>query len=960
MKVRRRRLGEPKVCWWIGIAFVLMANVGGEGQAQSGGDPWTDALANVESLRRVEEERQRTRGEAIDLLAQRCRDSLRQASSALSLPPGEIGRERSLDAAFLALEQCAESLHGRLKSHRQAADEEAVFDAVKERLRDVRSILPVAGPAADPYSAIPPSELPRPEPGTTPPASTGTTSTVDAETVDSETVDSETVDSETADSETVGTETVLPEGGPPPVLDRAAWLELEAVVEELEAQRRARRAQHLERISNLLAEVADSRWQLAPKISKAGRARAAQGFFTELSDEIEAVPDILRQRLLQARRTVRAWPALLTDVLTLRGWLWEAGVLLALALIWWRWRHRAEGFSRQVSRWLEDGSERRRTTTVIGWPQATGRLIDAGAVVWTACLDGLLLLAVYVLLMFRVEGSAPWVVMGLLWLGWRLIPSLAILGIASPIEQRPALMVGNRGVRDRIAMTLRSLVLWGALSLFVMTFMRQVLVGFRLHEAAQVLARWLLLALVIYLLHRWAPLLRRQVRRLGDDRWNRWLGSAGRGPVANLFKAACAVGYLCLRLIVQQVARLSGKEGDFSWWTLRLARGDLQESQKVRQPLTPSERRQIETSEMTLSRTDELKELEHNLGAWQEVGERGLTALIGERGAGKSQVLRRIARRVEEGELGSGLTVVQWRLQERSFGVVEALRWMVRNLRRSQDGASATAQEEPAGAMDLATLQATVVALLEARPPTLFLVDDVHYLVLRTVGGFDAFKAIKTQMYASSERHFWILGFHRPAWAYLQAVAVDVNLDVFRTRLDLTPWKAEELATWLSGRTQAAGFELDFSRLVRRGPFDDESQQEQDRARQAYWQLLANASSGNPDVAMLYWLDSLCQDTPGQRLAVTLFEEPPAARLAGHGDRELFVLAALWMHGRLDPETLAEVLNMPLGKVEMSCRHLDSIDVVNERAGLGFAIEGRWRPPVGRLLRQRNFLHWEG
>lgn len=878
-----------------------------DGPQVDGASALGEATQQFEALQQAERQRQELADEALRSLRQSCETRRQETTAALSQLPGNLSRQSALDNAFLRLEVCAISLHDWLRQFREAA---ARSDTAR-------------------------SDTARSD------------ATRGAKTQDA--------DLQAFEAQLQNSLARLSSSEAEPSAETTSWLHLEAVVEDETRRRQEQRATDLDGVLDLLAAATRSRWQLAPKVSESIRTSAAEGLFTELYDEIEALPEVLRRQAESWLQSSRAWPAMLAEVLALRVWLWKAGLLLVLTLLWRRWRRRAEDFCRRIGHWLKNGSRVRPSVSKATWPSSTDRLVQAAAVLWTSCLDASLLVLFYALLLHRVEGSAPWVVIALLWICWRLVPALATLGIASPIEQRSALMVGNRSVRDRIAMTLRSILLWGLASLLLLTCIRQVLVSYRLYELAQVLTRWSLLLLVIYLLDRWAPLLRRQMRRLGDSRWSRWLGSPAKGRLANILKAACTTLYLCSRLLLLGVNRLFGGKGDLSWWTLRLARSDLQEGQKVRQPLEPEERQRIENSAMQLSRADDMDRLQRSLAQWQEEKGRDLAALIGHRGSGKTYFLDRLAQRVEAGEMGEGLEVTRWLLAQRLFGAEEALHWVLERLQEDQDGDAATDQPKTE-----ADLRASIRALLEARPPSLFLVDDMHYLLLRTVGGFDAFKAIKTCMYESSSRHFWVLAFHRPAWSYLETVAVDINLDVFRTRLKVDNWKEEELATWLSGRTQEAGFELDFSRLVRRGPFDDESQQDLERARQSYWQLLTNASSGNPEVAMLYWLDSLCHESSGKKLAVTLFEEPSSTQLASQDDRVLFVLTALWMHGRLDPKTLVDVLNMPIGKVEMACRHLDSIDVLNERQGLGYALEGRWRPPVERLLRQRHFLHWEG
>lgn len=738
-----------------------------------------------------------------------------------------------------------------------------------------------------------------------------------------------------------------------------AWQDVRRQVFRLEQGRREFRDGELHRVLDTLADSAGSRWGLQSEVSTQQRVLSSEGLFTEMGHEVRALPEVLHHRVDHLSGLGGTWSGMLIDLLALRTGLWKAILLLLMLLVWRRWRLQARPLVHRLVGWSQDSAARRGLAMT--WPKATERLVEAGTTTWTACIDALAWLALYGLLFYGNAVVTPWLVIVLLWIGWRVVPAGARLAIASPIERRPALLVGNRTVRERIVVTLRSILMWSLLYLLAATVVRQVLASYRLVEGVQLVARWALLVLVVFLLDRWAPLLRRQCRRLVESRWSLWLSRAPRGRLAGVLKAAFTVLFLLARLVLQGASRFLGGDGNFSWWRMRLARGDLQEHQKVRVALTEDEQQRIRQAEMQLVRGDVMERLQRNVAAWQRGQQRGLAALIGDQGCGKSSFLSRLAQQMEkapEGEdaLADGiqpLRVVRWQLDRHLVGRCDGLRWVWQQLQR-EDASSPEASAE-SSAEDL---QELIHRRLESLPPSLFLVDDVHMAVRRAVGGFDAFKALKRCFYESSQRHFWVLAFHRPVWSFLQAVAVDVNLQVFRTRLQLEAWSDDELATWLSGCTRQAGFELDYSRLVRRGPFDDESKEEADRARQAYWQLLTNASSGNPEVAMLFWLDSLCHEDENSNLAVTLFEEPSMESVSG--DTELFVLAALWMHGRLTIDGLTDVLNMPMGRVEMACRHLDSIGVLDEPGVLGFALSGRWRPPVERLLKQRHFIYAEG
>ena len=862
-------------------------------------EPWRVARQDLERLGHSQTQRLLVARQRLDALQTRCQALRFTAVQELAKPPGETGRQEALDATFADLEACVGDLHQWLRERRRADSVTVATGAVAKHLERGRrgaAVAPSTGEGVDP------------------------------------------------------------------------WRDMQADLEASSQVWRQAEAKQLDDAVDLFLLVTRSRWQLAPKVSQRARALSAENLFTETQDEIELSPAVVRRRLERGYEASRRLPALWVELLALRLWLWEATLLVLVMLLWRNWRRRSQDIGQRVVRWMTKASHSREETPgTMALPLRTERLAESAAGVWTAVLDAVLLVLIYALLLNHFDGLGPWLWIALLGIAWRGLPSLAALTIASPVENRPAFMVGSRSVREHQVMTSRSIVGWALVSLLVLTTVRQGLVSYRLLEVTRLLARWSLLLLVIFLLDRWAPLLRRQMHRLGAKGWGRWLAEPARGRLGNIFKAACAAVYLLIRALVVVGSRFLGGNRDFSWWTLRLARSDLQEDQWVREPLSGEIRQRILESDAPRPRVDDLDWLQDSVTTWQGNQERNLAALIGYRGAGKSHLLDSIEQRVEAGDLAAGLRSFRWRLDQRPGGSEEALTWLLRRLEQDGEGGPSPSPDEiredipEEGSQDgPVALEERIRDHLAALPPTLFLVDDMHYLVLRAVGGFDAFEAVQRCMYESSTRHFWVVTFHQPAWSYLEAMAVEVNLDVFRTRLTLAPWKEEDLSSWLTQRTEQAGYETDFSRLVRRGPLDEESDVDLERAQQAYWQLLTSASSGNPEVATLYWLDSLCQESGDHHLAVTLFAEPSVATLSERGDTALFVLAALWMHGRLDVSHLADVLNMPINTIETTCRFLDSIDVVNEVPSLGFALEGRWRPPVERLLRQRNFVHLRG
>ena len=118
---------------------------------------------------------------------------------------------------------------------------------------------------------------------------------------------------------------------------------------------------------------------------------------------------------------------------------------------------------------------------------------------------------------------------------------------------------------------------------------------------------------------------------------------------------------------------------------------------------------------------------------------------------------------------------------------------------------------------------------------------------------------------------------------------------------------------------------------------------------------LTEESAGNPRVAMEYWLSALRQGAEGEA-AVVRFDPPRVAALADQPDRDLFVLTVLALHDALTVDEMAESLNLAPPIVRSTSRKLESLGILAEHDD-GYRITLRWQPIVGRVLRDKQFVH---
>ena len=267
------------------------------------------------------------------------------------------------------------------------------------------------------------------------------------------------------------------------------------------------------------------------------------------------------------------------------------------------------------------------------------------------------------------------------------------------------------------------------------------------------------------------------------------------------------------------------------------------------------------------------------------------------------------------------------------------------------------------------TLQKTIVEHLESLPPRVFLVDDLHFLLRRTVGGFDVLALARNIIQACADEHFWVLTLHRPAWVYIDGVSSAMKL-ASRERIELPALDADELGETLVDRARAAGFDPEFRSLLKGRRSHADTEKLEHKARRLYWRLVSQASLGNPRVVADFWLASLGEangDAPAttRKGDTKIDREPlPVYLFAGHGDDEvermsdeyLFLLSALVVHDGLKVEDLSDVLNVTRSKVRVACQHLESLGLINyiERRCL---VTTQWQPTVARVLGRRNFAN---
>lgn len=734
-------------------------------------------------------------------------------------------------------------------------------------------------------------------------------------------------------------------------------------LEEALEERERRWIGHLERGYLRLAELKRVRRRLRPEASAALEDRLRDGFGRQVEAELWEIPDQLMLRLL---RLAGRFDRMVGDAKRL-SWLRQQLVLSAelavLLLLWSYSRSRAGGWLASILRLFEyRRQEHYRTDAHLDRWSLEGGLATLAAPAVPMVVSSIDFLAVALLQGFLFRHLPLVGLVGLFWLvllAGRVAVRAAELAVVTPEDSRPGLMVVAEDGKAKLSSSLR----W-AMGLVVIFFTLRYL-AHRVLDADGLASLVTSLAVVVTLLYglwmldRWQGALRWRASLLAGDRMARWIG-AEVGRFGAWVRSAVAVVYLATLGPLRVLVRWFGHRRELAWLGEALARQDLDEGRSVRLPLEATQRRAIlEIEPRRMERPIALRKLDEAFDDWRDEQRRGLVLVLGNKGMGKSHFLDWAAEKLVSRHLGEGegplLQIERLRPSSRLVGAGPALVWLARALDVALD--EELGDGPGLGDETCKTLERRLRRELEERPPTLFAIDDLQYLMLRKVGGFAALQAVLAVLLGSAERHFWLVSFHKPSWIYLQGLALDIAEDMFRAEIELLPWTGDQLRDWLEDRTRRAGFVPVYDRLLRWGSLRRETAGPAlQRAITAYWRLLVERSHGNPEIATVHWFDSLCRSRSERRLAVMLFDLPAIGELDELDDDELFVLTALTIHGRLTTDQLTKVLNLSSSTVVVACRHLAGLGILERSGAQGFATAARWRMSIHRHLRQKNFL----
>jgi hypothetical protein len=317
-------------------------------------------------------------------------------------------------------------------------------------------------------------------------------------------------------------------------------------------------------------------------------------------------------------------------------------------------------------------------------------------------------------------------------------------------------------------------------------------------------------------------------------------------------------------------------------------------------------------------------------------GNQAATAIVGEKGNGKTTILK-----FAEKEFFAGFSVSKIDLASTVHEEKEVLTILSNAFNLSDAGSIA----------DLENM------LLADNKKRICIIENLQNMFLRIINGFDSLE--KLLLLISKTRHqiFWVVSSGLYAWEFLDKV---INIsDYFKRTIFLEALAKDEIKDVILNRHQVSGYGLSFQvseKVSKSRPYKklNSVTEQQEYLKNLLFDDLANVSGGNIKSAILFWL-SVLQDFDEEKIDVGekisldhshIYQLPPL---------DLFSLAAFVEHEYLNEEQHALIFNQDLNDSELIISRLYKRGYL-EKVGDKYAVYPLLYRPVIKALKSKNIL----
>lgn len=233
-------------------------------------------------------------------------------------------------------------------------------------------------------------------------------------------------------------------------------------------------------------------------------------------------------------------------------------------------------------------------------------------------------------------------------------------------------------------------------------------------------------------------------------------------------------------------------------------------------------------------------------------------------------------------------------------------------------------------------------------------IDDIHRLIAPAINGLEEFDELIEIVRNFPSHTACIVTLERTAWDFLERARFDRL--VFDEVVQMPRWSIEETRELIERRTKQAGIEPDFGNVLDGGAFGiagDLSPLE--RKKVSYFDRLYQYANGNPAVALEFWRRSLFAVADTGKVVVLTFALPKSDGLSEMPLSALIVLRVILQMGRTPVEEIERCTDLPTATISGILRRLQQIGAIARDENC-YHITLDWWLEVRRLLERRNLI----
>ena len=291
------------------------------------------------------------------------------------------------------------------------------------------------------------------------------------------------------------------------------------------------------------------------------------------------------------------------------------------------------------------------------------------------------------------------------------------------------------------------------------------------------------------------------------------------------------------------------------------------------------------------NRKDELDILARAFENWQK--ERFVSvAILGEKGSGITSFINKFIRSTE-----TETTIIRETLNKKIITREQYLSFF----------------SELLGAEQFSSNDNIIQNLNESEDYKIIIIENMHHLFLKLVGGFECLKMFFDLMANTTKRVLWICAYTRHSWNYLN-LALKIS-DYYSRKIELAKLDDKTIEEIIFRRNQLSGYKIIFEPPANHhenkayNKLNEEEKQEY--LRKEFFVNLNKSCNGNISLALLYWLRST-RGVTEENITITNIREIDFSFVNAFSSDYMFTLHAIIIHDGLTMEDYSKIFNTTL------------------------------------------------